>query len=137
MLHFIRYYGLSVIVFATIMSMPIYFIYSIVTYVPEPLQESSEEFPIVRVFKNGKYYSFQTIDANKKIIDHHFYDIEVFADVAKDKPMWAKVIKQSDSKYVRSSRAEVHIHDPSELDGGSYTERVHKHNETFNSQVIE
>ncbi len=120
-----------------IVLVPSFAVYSFVTYTPEPLQQSEEEFSIIRVFKNGKYYSFQTIDENKKIIDHYFYDLEIFADVEQDKPMWAKVIKQFNSKYEISKRAEVHIHEPEEITGGSYTDRVHKNNKIRNTNVIE
>lgn len=138
--HIIRQYLLVTLFSAVFVSIVFWVVFSILAILthnsePEPFQQSEETLVIVRVFKNGKNYSFQTIDENKKVKDH-YYNSEIFADVEKDKPMWVKIIKRYNSKYT-TKRAEIHIHEPSEIGGGSYTERVSKSNVTLNSEVIE
>lgn len=77
--------------------------------------------PIERIFMHSPgTYSFMVYDGNEiKTIGGGFGTYHLIPDVPSGMPMWATAIKEPDN-WGGSSSYEIHIHDVSEVGGGSY-----------------
>ncbi|OHA18562.1 MAG: hypothetical protein A2664_02905 [Candidatus Taylorbacteria bacterium RIFCSPHIGHO2_01_FULL_46_22b] len=78
---------------------------------------------VVRIFLHEPpfHYSAMSLGRDRKIVFHDLFmqgGVTIFADVHPEKPMWISYKKSSGTLF---ATAEVHIHDPSEINGAGWS----------------